>query len=340
MVAWVNLHSLFIIGPLLIGFYIACRLVEHFLLKVETPLGATIFVVFGFCLMAIFVNPYGSGLINYIGTFFVQYGSGTLRSTVNEMAPISAKNWTTWSFFPFYFIAALGLFSLFRKGLPKPKRAGDLFAALIIPGGIAAGVKTIRTIPMSDLLVMSGVANMFALKNSHQSEQPDAQSIDAHLDVICSAPALFAATCIVFAALGAFLMANIIPTKFPENSTAFTVPEGAIAFLTKSTPSGKVLNDPHFGNIMEWQLPSCPKLFFDSRYYLFGQDFVDQYWAIVKCRDDWKKRIEGYGIDWIFLPPDVELAQTLAKDPEWKVLYADKTSIIIARVKPVGSVNH
>jgi len=325
MILWVNMHSLFIAGPLLIGFYAACRLIERFVFKLETRVNPTIFVALAGSVLAIGVNPYATRLIAYLSTFFLPYASGTLKLRANEMAPITLGSLQNPLFYPFFVMCALGLFALVKHGLAKPQKPGDLFFKLIIPGGIVGGFKTVRTIPISALLLAAGTANIWSRQVA--VEKP----LDAQLKEMCNLP-VFAPTCVVFAALGAYLMTNIIPPEFPQGSTAFKPPMGAIAYIEKSPPPGKVLNDPHFGDVLMWQMKDAPKLFFDSRYYLFGQDLIDEYWTMVMCRDDWKERMDHYGFDWVFIPADLKLAQALSNDPNWKVLYADKFSVIISRV--------
>ena len=324
MILWVNMHSLFIAGPLLIGFYAACRLVERFIFKLDARINPTIFVALVGSVLAIGVNPYATRLIAYLSTFFLPYANGTLKLRANEMAPITIASLQNPLYYAFFAICALGMFFLVKKGLRKPERPGDLFFKLIIPGGIVAGLKTVRTIPISALLLAAGTANVYSQENA---EKP----LDAQLKEMCNLP-VFAPTCVIFAALGAYLMTNIIPPEFPQGSSAFKPPMDAIAYIEKSPPRGKVLNDPHFGDVLMWQMKDSPKLFFDSRYYLFGQDLIDEYWTMVMCRDDWKARMDHYAFDWVFIPADLKLAQTLSDDPNWKVLYSDKFSVIIARV--------
>jgi hypothetical protein len=135
--------------------------------------------------------------------------------------------------------------------------------------------------------------------------------------------------------LGAGLMTRIIPPEFPQGSAAFNPPFAAVNFIAKTKPPGNLLNDPHFGNVMMWQMEvdeKFPKLFIDSRYHLFKDAVLDDYWTMVLCRQGWQEKLTEYKIGWIFVPTKLQIVQTLSKDPNWKLVYQDETASVLVNL--------
>ncbi len=137
--------------------------------------------------------------------------------------------------------------------------------------------------------------------------------------------------CVAFTAFGTGLITGAVPPEIPQASKAFTPPSQAIAFIAHNPPRGNQLNDPHFGDVMLWQMENNPPVFIDSRYNLFGNDLLQDYWKMVECRPGWSQLLDKYRIDWIFLPPQLALPKTLANDPSWHLLYSNRDSVVYAR---------
>jgi hypothetical protein len=200
---------------------------------------------------------------------------------------------------------------------------------MLIPAGIVGGIKTIRTMPISDLFISTGVARIFAGNTDKQSP------LDKGIDEICQPlHPRWMATCLVAAGLGSFLMTQIIVPEIPEGSAAFAPPVKAIEFLRRSPPAGRMLNDADFGDVMMWQLEQTPPVFIDTRYNLFGNQVLQDYWTMALCRSGWHDLLDKYVIDWVFLPPDLALIKALGKDADWHLVYQDKASVIYARHQP------
>ena len=236
--------------------------------------------------------------------------------------------------YPFLLLSLLGLIAVFKR-IGKPSKPGDLFFSLIVPAAILAGFKTIRTLPLSGLLLVVGASHCFGKRREDEKAEPIYTTVDQAFDKIC--PPLssrWVLSCVGFSALGAYLMTFIVPPEFPQSSKAFSAPFKAVSFIGTAKPSGNLLNDPHFGDVMMWQLHDSPKVFVDSRYYLFPPEMVDEYWTMALCRENWQALMDKYRIDWIFLPPNLALVKELSNRPDWKILYSDKDSVVISRITP------
>jgi hypothetical protein len=273
------------------------------------------------CLAASLINPYGLGLWGYLPNVF-----GPFNDTNNEMQPIKLANAGNPGFFPFYLLSLLSLVALI-KNLRVPLRYGDLFFRLLIAMGIAGGMKTVRSIPLADILIVGGRAKL------HRSGDDDRLSTEpAFLDRLTNPmdwkwPSL----CVITTALGASLMTTSVPPQIPQPSSAFHPPFKGIEYIERNPPHGNLLNDPHFGAVMIFQMHDNPSVFIDPRYNLYGNDLLQDYWKMVDCKPGWRELMHKYNIGWIFLPPRLELTRQLAKDSQWQLLYSDDACVVIEK---------
>jgi len=322
---WCNLHTLFIFGIFLPAFYCGCLLLERLIPSTKTnPLNWTVPIMTIACIGASLLNPWGYGLWTYLPNVF-----GSFNDTNNEMQPISLKNIGSPVFFPFYLLAIIAIKEL-AKNWRKPLAPGDLFFRGLIPLGLAGGIKTIRSIPLADLFLVTGTAR--TASTVAVSGEGFKSEVNEHLDRLINPISWqWPSICLVMAALGALVMTNAVPPEIPQGSAAFSPPFQAIEYIREHPPAGNLLNDPHFGATMIWRLNPTPRVFIDPRYNLYGNALLQDYWTMVLCREGWYEMLNKYKIGWIFLPPNLELSKKLQSDPQWRLLYSDKSGVVIER---------
>ncbi len=320
MCLWNNIHTLFIIGILIPGFYSFCALVERFLpgLK-EKPFNWTPLIATVACILASLVNPYGIGQWTYLPIVF-----GEFNSTVNDMQPLKLSNAGNPLFIPFYLFTLLGLKGLI-KGWRLPLQQGDLFFRGLIPLGILGGVKAIRSIPISGLFLDTGRANLIERTNSADSEESSLAGFTNPFKPV------WPLACIAAILFGVYICTYSVVPMIPQNSAAFQPPFKAIEFIEKNRPKGNMLNDPHFGAVMIYKMRSNPLVFVDPRYNLYGEALVQDYWHMVNCDPNSEELLNRYKIDWVFLAPNTKLSKQMATDVRWQRLYCDKESVIYSR---------
>ena len=341
---WSNLHTLFIVAIMLPAMFTGCSLVEKLFIKRlrSQPFNWTVPIALVFCTLCTLINPYGIGLWQYIPNVF-----GPFNDTNNEMQPIKLATALTPSFLPFYVFGVLGLIALIKRLRTQPLKPGDLFFYLLIPAGIAGGFKTIRSIPLADLFIVAGYSKTVQEK---PPEHSFTQQLNDHLNRLVN-PFKIATplTCVLTSAVGAFLISFAVAPEIPQGSAAFTPPVEAIKFIAAHPPKGHLLNDPHFGCVLMWQMKDNPPVFIDSRYNLYGNSLLQDYWKIVNCDSGYVDLLGKYEIDWLFLPPNLPLSRHLKEienSPEssndvipgaFKCLYQDKDSVIYARNQTKGT---
>lgn len=317
MALWTNLHILFVGGLMLLALYCGTSFYSAWRGR-DQKLNLTAPIALAATTLATLANPYG------IGLWLSLPGLMTWPKT-NEVKAVgldSLHDPCCYSFFLMILIAMVNLRHHFKfKGLS----AGELFFKAMIPGGIAVGVRAIRAIPMANIMLAA------SLRPKGNSESGVIDSALANF----FDPTFWQILCLGCGMLGAGLMTRIIPPEFPQGSAAFNPPFAAVTFIAKAPPPGNLLNDPHFGNVMMWQMEvdeKFPKLFIDSRYHLFKDAILDDYWTMVLCRQGWQEKLKEYKIAWIFVPTKLQIVQTLSNDPNWKLVYQDETASVLVNM--------
>ncbi len=330
MCLWSNMHTLFMVGILIPGFYSACAIIERFVPGLrEKPFNWTAPIITVACLAASLINPYGLDLWTYIPNVF-----GPFNDTNNEMQPIKLSNIANPLFIGFYILILTGLRD-FIKSWRKPLNQGDLFFRGLIPLGILGGIKTVRSIPLCGLFLVAGrarVANELGPVKQIGTEDAQLQAEETHLAKLTNPfEPIWPLLCIATVCFGVYLCTFAVTPQVPQDSAAFKPPFKAIEYIQDHRPAGNLLNDPHFGAVMIYKMHDNPPVFIDPRYNLYGNTLLQDYWHMVNCDANYEQLLERYKIDWIFLAPAAKLPQQLAKDPNWQLLYSDSASVIYAR---------
>ncbi|CAN5365231.1 hypothetical protein BH10CYA1_BH10CYA1_19490 [soil metagenome] len=321
MALWSNLHTLFIVGLMILAFYCSCLVLERLLKFTDAKMDWTVPIALALCIPATLATPYGITLWQYLPNIF-----GPFNDTNNEMQSIGLANLTSISLYPFFILIAVSMVIFFKHALVKPTKSGELFFKLLLPAGIVGGIKTIRTIPISDLFATAGMAQILGMSPVKRS------AIDEKIDELCQPMQPFwIIMTLAVAGFGAYAMTFVIPPDIPQGSAAFQPPLKAIEFIDKNRPVGRMLNDPHFGNVLMWKVDKTPPVFIDSRYNLYGNTLLQDYWTMAENKAGAQQLLDKYSIDWIFLNPKMQLVKALSQDPQWTVLYQDSEAAIVAR---------
>jgi hypothetical protein len=108
-------------------------------------------------------------------------------------------------------------------------------------------------------------------------------------------------------------------------------PVKAVEFIKTSRLSGPMLNEWVYGGYLIWAAPEHP-VFIDGRGDVFEwTGVVDQYgkWALLQT--DPNTLLNKYGIKFCLLARESPLVTVLPLLPNWKIVYSDNLSVIVAR---------
>lgn len=114
------------------------------------------------------------------------------------------------------------------------------------------------------------------------------------------------------------------------------MPTKAIEYLGKNVPQGKLYSDAQYGDAIIWHLAAkgVPiKVFVDTRFDMYGDELMKDYYRLRNCQKGWRKLIDKYDFGYIFLPREGSLTDKLIESEDWDVVFKDKVSVIFKRRK-------
>ncbi len=334
--AWANLHTGFTSGLIALAFYGLAIISEHFFgksKKITLPYIRNYILLFFGCLVATLINPYGFGLWQYIYHLFFS----PFNPHIQELGPLTGDRMVEVTFYPFFVLSALVLFLLVRKLRPSQYSCTGLYSLYVSTYVVASGFSCRRLIMFANIVLLYEAIFLLQNKKSSATEQADltfVQALNLKLSELLGEKAWMVIVVLV-SLLGSFLISSrVSPPDIPQSSDAFRMPKMAMQLLRIRLPEGKVFNDAQYGDVLIWHMAakgSPVKVFVDTRFDMYGDEHMKNYYCIRNCQKGWKKLFDKYQFDWIFLPREGSLSGKIWKSKDWKPIFYDNVSVIFIR---------
>ena len=150
--------------------------------------------------------------------------------------------------------------------------------------------------------------------------------------------ALFAATTtlvllIVSGATLARIASSISPAR-QHQVDATTYPVAAADWLAAHPEVGtRMYNQYGWGGYLAYRFYPEPnrKVFIFGEAALMGDPLLNRYEDVQTLQPDWKKVLDDYGIDYVVYNRGAALANVLATQTDWKLVYEDSVAVIYVR---------
>ena len=123
------------------------------------------------------------------------------------------------------------------------------------------------------------------------------------------------------------------PTR-QQSLTATTYPVGAADWLASHPEVGKKMyNQYGWGGYLAYRFYPEPnrRVFIFGEAALMGDSLLNDYQDIQTLRSDWQTLLDRYGVDYIVYNRGEALANVLATEPGWKLVYQDDLAVIYVR---------
>jgi len=97
-----------------------------------------------------------------------------------------------------------------------------------------------------------------------------------------------------------------------------------------------MFNQYGFGGYLAYRFYPQPnrKVFIFGEAALMGDGLLNEYADVYYVRSDWKKVLDKYKIDYVVENRGDPLANLLATQPDWTLVYQDKVAVIYIKNKP------
>lgn len=337
-VLWVNLHSGFIAGLLLLFLFClseGIKLLYNLPNRMQPQRFKHLVLISIICLLVSFLTPYGVDALFYP----FQYLNGDLPSEqyVNE--------WVGANFHhaPLFVIYLLMLFF----SLAFSRKEKDMTQIIISLPFMFLALKSVRHIPffVMTTLVLFGTHFSLALQEWNNylikknvrviqpiikglrkffiNESPKFLMLEQHLN-----KKVF----FLIVAVGCLVYGMFTPKLFNLDSSK--LPIDAVEFL-KSQPrllESKGLNDYAWGGYLIQQLYPQTKVFIDGRNDVHRTAFLEEYREAVNGLPGYEKVLDKYEISWTLLQTPSPLNQVLSQKYGWKKVYSDPVATVYSRI--------
>lgn len=322
-VVWVNLHSGYLLGVVLLATYAVGEAGEGLLAGAAGRRGLDLprrlALAAAACLAAALINPSGW----YIWLYpFDTLGSDLMQRYIVEWSSPDFHQWTYWPF-----AALLGLGAVSFAVSPKRPPLPDL---LLFLGAGAAGLVSRRHIALFAIAATPVIAR--ALTEAVRDSPAYAILCQPRAEDIGPAKAWLNRSILV-AGIAAMLSWKASVLARNDAAIAEKFPVSAVDYLQRAGMSGaRGFNSYGWGGYLIWRgLP----VFIDGRADVHGE-LVDEYLDTFHLREKWRDPLARHAIEYVLIEKESALSTLLASSADWDLTYSDQLARIYVRKRAAG----
>ncbi len=340
MLLWANLHGGFVLGFVLLGLYLGSGALRYFRCRdgeTRQQIGRKLRklgIVALFSLMASLINPFGYALHLHVYRYL---SSRWLMNHIDEFLSPDFHGVAQQCFVAILLIAVAAL-ALARR---KP----SLSRVLVLLFATYSGLYASRSLPISSLLLTMIVAPLLTQALAEASSN---QSFSIQWRAFLSRWQTFNSRVgrveLGFRAhlwpLAAVLLGLILcaqsgkPGSRPWMNAHFDAgnfPVEAAEVIVQRGIREPIFAPDSWGGYLIYRLYPQNKVFVDDRHDLYGEKFLKDYLKAIRLTPDWDVFLNEEKVNWALLPAESSLANMLEETTQWKIVYQDKTAVLLER---------
>ena len=334
MPAWVNLHGGFLVGVALLAVAVAANLWTRYTAAApESRRHARerlrhLSLVFSLTLVATLLNPYGYRLYihlySYLGDRFLMDNISEFLSPDFHLAQVKT--------FALLLIATLVALAV------KKNRTAPLDVLVL---GISAwiGLYATRNIPIASILLTLTIAPILggAIRESmHDGGTAEwlrtlAEKSEGFSSRIIATDGRLRGHAFAAVATVTLVVVGLRPGRTELAFDAKKMPVQAAEYMAAHNIRNHFLSPDGWGGYLIYRLYPDVRMMIDDRHDFYGPEYVRDYMKTVRSGYGWRDLLDAKAVNWVLVPPDYPLANTLKAVPDWKVVYDDGTAIIFTR---------
>lgn len=337
---WVNSHTLFALGPLLIGLMLVVTALEawdHRRTRSGGTSGAgigegaslasaknvrTLALVLAATLLACLLNPYGLRVFGFSLDLVREIHGTAFKDNIVEFRSPFSFSYTTVAVAYYEGLIALCLLSalLNRKRL-------DGFWTVLVLSQLYLSVTAIRNIPLFALSAVPFI--LVNVKNAPPAVHPFVSRI---LPAARRGLALLViAVCAGYSwdlATDRFSARQGLTSQFGVGVARHRFPDDAVRFLDEAGLSGPLFNTLIEGSYL---VATGRKVFIDGRLEVYGDEFYDRFMRMQQAGSTWRDAVQEFDLRAALVDLQSPLAARLASSREWNLLYFDEVAAVFQR---------
>jgi hypothetical protein len=344
-VMWVNMHGLYVLGPVMVLCYVVGGLAQRKLPlpfewnKEASPDTRGVYrlaVVFVLMVLVTFVNPYGYRLFLFPLKLFLEISdaANVVKTSVSEMqSPFSgspALNREAVMFYKLLAVSSMLTFVLNYRRVNLPHLF--IYTAFLI-----LSVMAVRNItPFAVVSAPVAVLNMTGARDTIAALGPlRGRFVGPGLRWGVSAGLVVV---IVYYLLSVFsndyYLRNSRLTRWGAGLSQVRYPEAAIDFVLENGIKGRVFNNPGLGGYFIWRSYPREKVFFDGRFEVYSYDFFNEYMAVEDDPQRFNPMTDSYGVNYVlyeYTAGPSRFTRYLFRDPRWSLVFCDDVAVVFVK---------
>jgi hypothetical protein len=320
MLFWVNLHSGYALGIVIVGVYVFAEIIAGFNVqssRFEVPsLGFSLLFVFVLCIIAVLFNPNGATMYIYP---FETLTSPTMQAYIQEWF---SPDFHLSEFQPFAWLLLATLAAIAVSG----KRTSFVQTILLIGFGYAA-LRSARHIPLYAIIAAPIIAeHVWHVIKSHGW----VNSLNTHRQMTRVATIVNWILLTMMVLAGIARVAIVLSNQTATERARF--PAAATDFIQAQKIKGGIYNTYAWGGYLIWRMYPQARVFIDGRADVYGDAFIENvYLKAYRGGVDWREPLDRYDVRVVLIEPNAPLAAQLAREAPWKQVYGDQQAIVYVR---------
>jgi hypothetical protein len=322
MLAWVNLHGMFVLGIVIWLNYLAGDWFENpsrdWLRSTKTKsmlAGGTL------SFLATFLSPTGFKIWAAIASLG---GNAYIKSRIPEYQSANFQMAETW---PFILLLLLCIASFARS--TRKVRWTDLFLVTAF-GGIA--LYSSRMLPLFAIVAVPILAQAFVEWIREDFPNSRFLSMEANIGTTNQTSNGWIWLPIVVLVVIFLFKSNtaIDPAGKGNAFDAGFFPVAAVNWLESHPQEGHMFNEFDWGGYILLKLWPKYLIFMDGHTHIYGETLTREYEKVISLSPGWEDVFEKYQVQWAIVRARSPVIHAL-EEQDWQILYEDKTSVILRK---------
>jgi hypothetical protein len=323
---WVNLHSGYAVGLVVIGIYCADAVLGRLVYfwrtrqpgvdlpklpppRISAHATRVLVLVLLVSLPAVLVNPNGARMVSYP---FETLTSPAMQKYIQEWFSPDFHQ-LEWLPFALLVMATLAAALLGRARVP-------LAHTLLLVGLGLAGLRSARNIPLFAVVAVPVLgAQLASWIPLRAPKAPGPRLVRLGNLVLLGL--------VVLAALAR--IAVVLSDQVASEQANF--PAAAVQWIKKNHPAPNLYNSYGWGGYLIWQLYPDYRVYIDGRADVYGDTLIEEFLNVYRASPGWQNELTRRDVRLVLIEPDAPLAQALSASPDWQVAFADLSSVIYRR---------
>lgn len=332
-IVWTNAHTLFILGPLLVGLWFVAelwtlvwrRLATGSLAAGGVPPGRLAgdwrpaAIALAATTLACLVNPYGLRGFAFPFLLATEIHGTAFKAHISEFAGTFAFSQTYVAVIAFE--ALIGLCAL--AALMNLRRL-DPFWLLACLAHLYLAVIAIRNLPLFCLVAVPFVIHTLS-GSPVWGWRAVASCLPAGRAVLCSAVIALAGGGVWSIVTDRFHVWQNDPGEFGVGLAGNRYPARASVFLESSGRAGPLFNTMFEGSYL---LARGFRVFIDPRLEVYGEEFFAEYVGMLSDEESWRSGVARHGIGVAVVDLGSPVVSYLHADAQWRLVFFDSVAAV------------